>query len=170
VTYKGLAPIYEANEQKLLPIWLPWPGEQAQLAFSRPEAVPGETVTVRQVTYDTTLGSRHRTSDMKLDIDASMGTDFAVKLNQAADITSLTVGGQTIEPRRSDDHLLVPIPPGRQMVVVQWRTGTPLEASAAQEPVEWLAAALLRWLHWSWTQIIHGGAWRLKPRLQPTTA
>lgn len=141
VTYKGLPPIYEADEQKLLPIWLPWPGEQAQLAFSRPEAVPGETVTVRQVTYDTTLGSRHRTSEMKLDIDASMGTDLAVKLTPEADITSLKVGGQTIEPRRADDVLLVPVLPGLQMVVVQWRTGTPLQASAAQEPVELPVAA-----------------------------
>jgi hypothetical protein len=24
----------------------------------------------------------------------------------------------------------------------------------------WLAAALLRWLHWGWSQFSHGGGWK----------
>ncbi len=146
VKHEGLDPIYEPNEEQLIPVWMPWPGEQTRLEFTRPQAVRGETVTVQQVAYDTTLSSRHRTSLLKLDINASMGTDFPIRMGEKAEakqpeITSLTVGGQTIQPRYSDNRLLVPIPPGRQAVEVQWRTKTILDRVASQEPVQLPVAA-----------------------------
>ena len=146
VKHEGLNPIYEPNAQQLVPVWRPWPGEQVQLKFTRPEAVRGETVTVQKVMYDTTLGTRHRSSTLKLDIDASVGADFPIDIAASSEtgrpeITALTVGGQSIQPRYSDNRLLVPLPPGPQTVEVQWRTKMELERVTSQEPVELPVAA-----------------------------
>lgn len=130
VALPELSPVYEAQQQELVPVWHPWPGESITLTFSKPQAVSGEMVTVQQVRHEVSLGSRQRTSRMKVDVQCTLGTDFAISLNPEAEITSLKLGAQSIPARRVGEQLIVPLRPGKQTVDVAWRTDEPLQTVA----------------------------------------
>ncbi len=118
----GLAPVFENQQADLVPVWHPWPGEQVKLAFSKPTAISGDTVTVQHIEHTVSVGKRQSSSLLKLDINCSLGDDFHIDLNSEAEISSLTREGQSIPVRRDQGKLVVPVQPGRQSVEVAWRT------------------------------------------------
>jgi hypothetical protein len=130
VSFEGLAPIYEASEEKLIPVWRPWPGEGVTLAFGKPQAVIGETVTVQRVVHDTKLRPRQRDAKLTLQVESSLGTDFLVGFDSQADVSSLTVASQAVPVRRDGEQLIVPLRPGKQSVEVSWTTSEELQTTA----------------------------------------
>ncbi|MBP86625.1 MAG: hypothetical protein CMJ64_07915 [Planctomycetaceae bacterium] len=136
VTRTGLAPIFESQQQDLVPVWYPWPGEDAALSFSRPQAVMGDTITVQRVHHETTLGSRQRTTELKLELECSLGGDFSVKTSPNSEVSSVQVGGQVIPVRRDGEALIIPVQPGEQTVEIAWRTNEPMQTVVHVETVE----------------------------------
>jgi hypothetical protein len=136
----GLSPVFEAAEQNLVPVWHPWPGESVTLAFSKPEAVSGDTITVRRVSHEISLGSRQRTSRVTLNVEASLGDDFLVELDPAAEISSLRHDDREIPVRRDGSKLVVPVHPGSQTLNIEWRANEALQtvvhADKIRLPVE----------------------------------
>ena len=130
VSTDGLSPIYEVQEQKLVPVWRPWPKESVSLSFQQPEAVAGRTITVQRLTHETTLGSRQRTSKLSLQLECTLGRDFAIQLESGAEVSSITIDGQAIPIRRDDTAVVLPVQPGKQSVEVEWRTPKPLTVFA----------------------------------------
>lgn len=135
VAYTGLSPIFEVDEKKLIPVWKPWPGETTSLEFNKPFAISGPTITVKRVQHDITLSSRQRSTRVKVDIECSLGGDFAVTLPGDAEITSVEMDGQLIPPRRVDTDLIVPVHPGLQTVTIDWITDEVLGTVSGTEPV-----------------------------------
>ncbi|MDT8391711.1 MAG: hypothetical protein RRC34_14520 [Lentisphaeria bacterium] len=135
VELAGLAPIFESGEQNLMPVWHPWPGEHVDLSFSRPAAVPGQTMTVRRVHQTMSLGNRQRVGSLRLDIESSMGDDCVIGLAEAAEVSSLMVGERAIPVRRVDGNLVVPVRPGKQTVVIDWRRDEAIRTSVRTEPI-----------------------------------
>lgn len=131
----GLAPIFESDQQDLVPVWYPWPGEHVDLSFSRPVAVAGETMTVRQVHQEESLGSRQRSGSLRLDLESSLGDDVAMGLDKVAEVSSLMVNGRGIPVRRVDGKLVVPVQPGKQTVHVEWRRDTATTTWIRTEPI-----------------------------------
>jgi hypothetical protein len=128
--------VFEADQQNLIPAWHPWPGEDVTLTFSKPEAVRGDTITVRHVRHEVSLGSRQRTANLKLDVECSLASDFVTELDREAEITSLNLDGRVLPVRRDGAKLIVPLHPGKQSVEVAWRTSEPLTSVAAVGRVE----------------------------------
>src|SRR5205807_174481 len=116
VALAGIAPVFDSQQERLIPTWQPWPGEEVTLTFARPEAVSGETVTVQAVNHEVSLGDRQRTSKLKLDLECSLGSEFAIGLNPNAEITSLTLDGKLLPVRREGKNLLLSAHPGKQSV------------------------------------------------------
>ena len=108
VTLEGLQPIFEAEEQDLIPVWHPWPGESVSLTFNRPTAVIGDVITVQNVNHETTIGSRRRTSKLLLDLECSLASDFVVELDPQAEIYSLSMDDQHVPVQRNDANLIIP--------------------------------------------------------------
>jgi hypothetical protein len=131
VSHTGLAPVFQPNEQNLIPVWHPWPGESAALEFSKPAALSGETITVRRVTHAVSLGARQATSQLDLDIECSLGADFPIALDPQAEISGLSHDGRAIPVRRDGGRLIVTVHPGTQPVQVQWRSNIPLRSRAS---------------------------------------
>jgi hypothetical protein len=104
----------------MIPVWHPWPAEEVTLSFSKPQPVSGDIITVQQVDHSLTLGSRQRTTQLKLDVECSIGSDLILDIAPEADITSLNHDGQAIPVRRADRDLIIPVRPGRQSVEVTW--------------------------------------------------
>ena len=76
VAITGLAPVFEAGNPELVPVWQPWPGESVELTISRPEAVAGATVTVDEGSHEITLGRRQRSSSLDSDAAVQPGRGF----------------------------------------------------------------------------------------------
>ncbi|GAA5508530.1 hypothetical protein [Novipirellula caenicola] len=127
VSLDGLAPIFEPDEQTLIPVWKPWPGETVTIQFSRPIAVAGDTVTVQRADLTTTLGDRRRTNTLKIDLECSLANDFGITLAPESEITSLTLDQQSIPVQRVDGDLIIPAHPGRQTVEVQWSSAVAMD-------------------------------------------
>jgi hypothetical protein len=125
----GLAPTFEAREQNLVPVWHPWPGESVTLSFTKPDAVIGDTVTVRRVKHEISLGSRQRTSHLELNVEASLGDDFILELDPAVEVSSLKQDGRAIPVRRDGGRLIVPVHPGNQTLEVDWRLDKALQSA-----------------------------------------
>ena len=126
VTFSGLQPIFEQNTQELVPVWHPWPGESVQFQISRPEAIPGATVTVSNATHEMMLGKRQRVSKLTLSVRSSLAEDFLLELPAEAEITSLEQNGRSIPARRDNGKLIVPLQAGEASVAVAWKSNLPL--------------------------------------------
>jgi hypothetical protein len=135
ITMSGLAPVFESDAANLVPVWHPWPGEKVDLTISRPEAINGATVTVHNARDTVTLGARQRSSQLDLQLQCSLGEDFAIEIPAAADVTSLTQNGTPIPVRRDGLRVIVPLQPGEQTISAQWTTDTSLGLYAAVDQV-----------------------------------
>ncbi len=135
IDISGLAPIFDPGNPELIPMWHPWPGEHAELAISRPEAIPGATVTVNSVQHEISLGKRQRVSKLDLSIRSSLGEDFLVDLPAEAEITFLSQSGRAIPVRKEGTKLIVPLHPGEQLVSAGWKINQTLGFFSAAEQV-----------------------------------
>jgi len=135
VTISGLAPVFEPGNPGLVPVWRPWPGEGVSLAVSRPEAVPGVTITVEKAAQEVTPGMRQMTSNLTLGLRCSLGEDFLITLPAHAEVASLTLNGAAIPARMDGRNLIVPLRPGGQSVRVEWKTNVPLGLRSRVEEV-----------------------------------
>jgi hypothetical protein len=140
VAMTGLPPAFDVGNEDLVPVWQPWPGESVELSISRPEAVPGATVTVGKGSQTVTLGRRQRSSSLSLTLQCSLSEDFLVGLPAGAEKQTLTHNGRSIPVRTDGDKVIVPLQPGRQQVVVGWKNNMPLgfrtRAGEVRLPVE----------------------------------
>ncbi len=135
VKLAGLPPIFEAGVADLVPVWQPWPGESVQLAIGRPEAVAGATVTVRRAVHEIEAGDRLRKSKLTLALNCSLGEDFAITLPAAAEVTALTSNGKAMPVRKDGAKVILPLRPGEQNVVLEWKLAEPLTTVLRAEEV-----------------------------------
>ncbi len=135
VTLAGLPPTFEPTGADLIPLWQPWPGETVTLTLSRPEAIPGATVTVSRGTHTITLGQRQRTSQLDVALRCSLGEDFLIDLPADADITALTLDTKALPVRNDGTRLIVPLHPGEQQLSLSWKSNTSLAFRATGEAV-----------------------------------
>jgi hypothetical protein len=140
VALTGLNPIFESQEQALIPVWRPWPGESVKLDITRPESVAGPTMTIHRVHEEVSLGNRSRNTTLGLTLQCSMGDELVLKLNPDAEVTSVKSGERKIPLRREADTLIVPVQPGMQNLQITWKENRPLGVKAdltkLQLPVE----------------------------------
>jgi hypothetical protein len=136
VTISGLAPVFEPGNPDLVPVWHPWPGERVKLGISRPDAIPGATVTVEKSVHTVTLGMRQVTSSLNLGLRCSLGEDFSIALPSYAEVSSLTLNGAAIPVRMDSRNLIVPLRPGEQSVQVEWKSNAPLGVRSRVEQVK----------------------------------
>lgn len=103
------------------PEWRPWPGEEATVELTRPEGVPGQTLTIDQEDLEVRPGIR--TSDVKLTLHlrSSRGAQHTVTLPAGATLESLSLNGATQPIRQDGQKVTFPVVPGAQTAVLAWR-------------------------------------------------
>lgn len=159
VALEGIAPLYESTEGSLIPVWRPWPGESVTLRATQPEAIRGQTMTVREVAYATQLGGYQRSATLTLDVHASIGHEMSIELPADAEVTGLTSAGQRVPVRLKDRQVMVPVRPGEQSITLQWTAPRSLplraEVDGLRLPVESanvttsVAMPAQRWVLWA---------------------
>jgi hypothetical protein len=104
-----------------LPQWLPWPGEQVAIKVSRPSAVPGRTLTLDKAQLEVGPGLRQSHAKLTLELRASRGGEHRFTLPDGADFQALTINDKSPPIRPEKGVVTLPIVPGAQKVVVEWR-------------------------------------------------
>ncbi|HEY4220433.1 MAG TPA: hypothetical protein VGO62_03805, partial [Myxococcota bacterium] len=127
------SPVWHVEEQGIPPLhdevprgggaraWRPWPGEKLALAITRPEGVPGQTITIERTSEDVKPGLRSTDVTLTLDLRASRGGEHPITLPHGAELLSATINGAAQPLRPSGDKVTVPIVPGKQQVVLAVR-------------------------------------------------
>jgi hypothetical protein len=119
---EGIAPAHHQDASgNWLPQWRPWPGETVSLSLTRPEGVPGNTLTVESSRLQVNPGRRAVDVTLNLDIRSSQGGQHTLRLPQNAALQSALVDGRTQPIRQQGRNVTLPIRPGQQNWTLIWR-------------------------------------------------
>ena len=117
----GIDPLEHVQVGTWAPRWLPWPGEQVTLAITRPDAVPGQTVTIDQARLDWTPGRRLGEGSLGMVLRTSQGGQQAVTLPPGAKLQQVTIDGRQRPLQLRDGKVWLPLQPGAQSVMLSWQ-------------------------------------------------
>ncbi len=136
-TSEGIPVIHHQNRQgRWLPTWRPWPGEQVTLTVSRPEGVPGRTLTIDRSVLVVKPGRRATDATVDLVIRSSEGAQHTVSLPQRARLQSVTIGGKAQPIRQDGNRVTLPIVPGQQRIQLSWRTADSIRSRYIVPPLD----------------------------------
>ena len=121
MTYDGIAPLTRNTKGHLSPYFAPWPGETLSLHLTKPDSVPGNTLAIDQASITSQVGERSRTHQLKIKLRATQGGRHTITLAGANQLLSVTSNGGTLPLTLKDNKLNLPISPGEQNVVIEWR-------------------------------------------------
>jgi hypothetical protein len=102
--------------------WRPWPGEVVELEMSRPEAVPGPTLTLDRAALHVEPGLRATDARLELRLRASRGSQHEVTLPEGAELQSVAIDGELQPIRQVERKVVLPIRPGAHTATLAWRT------------------------------------------------
>ncbi|QIK37417.1 hypothetical protein GWK36_04825 [Caldichromatium japonicum] len=157
-----LAPIHAQGQgDGCLPQWRPLPGERLTLRLSRPEAVPGSTLTLDQVSLQVAPGQRGSDATLTLNARSTQGGTYRLHLPAGAELRTLSADGRALPlPATRTGWIDLPLVPGSQMLGLGWRSDRPLTLNFSpprpdlgQEAVNIRQSLHLpddRWVLWVW--------------------
>jgi hypothetical protein len=124
--FSGLSAIHHQDDTAhWRPQWKPWPGETLSVQISRPEALEGQTVTLQQVRLTQTPGRRYGLNALEMIVRTSHGGQQTIELPPRANLQSVRIDQQSLPVQQDGRWVTFPLQPGRQNVVVAWRSLTP---------------------------------------------
>lgn len=124
------------GEGQWSPEWRPWPGEQVTLNIMRPEGAPGATVTIDRSHLAITPGQRLSEAVLDLNIRASRGADHPLTLPPGATLTGVRINEVSQPLQQQGEQVVLPLTPGAQRVVVNWRSEQAMPARYATPIVD----------------------------------
>lgn len=184
VDAEGIPPVDRVQEGARLREWRPWPGEKLSLAIERPEGLEAATRTIDRARLTLAPGARATDASLSLSLRSSQGGQHVVTLPEAAELTSLDVGGEAQPLRQEGREVTLTLAPGAREVQLGWReprgvsalwrgSDVLLGAEAVNASVE-IAVPENRWLlyaygprlgpsvlFWSTLLVVVGLAWLL---------
>jgi hypothetical protein len=126
-SYSGLPFVHaEPVAGTKIPEWRPWPGEEGVVTLSRPDGVPGQSLTIDQSTVALRPGLRATDVTLSLTIRSSRGGDHTLLLPEGAQLESLSINNASQPIRQEDRKVKVPIVPGAQSLDLVFRVATGL--------------------------------------------
>jgi len=111
------------------PEWHPWPGETVALQVTRPEGLPGQTLTVDSSLLQVTPGRRATDVLLQVSLRSSRGGQHSLTLPEGATVQSVTINGTSQAIRQEGRTITVPLSPGTQEVNVAWRQADGIRSS-----------------------------------------
>ncbi|MES2041502.1 MAG: hypothetical protein V4495_27105 [Pseudomonadota bacterium] len=102
-------------------VFRPWPGETLAISIERPQAIPGQTLTIDESRLIVSPGSRATDYQLKLHLRSSRGGDYTLTLPEGAALQLVSINHQVRPLRANGRQLVLPVVPGAQDIEVQWR-------------------------------------------------
>ncbi|WAC07242.1 MAG: hypothetical protein OS130_13575 [Thermodesulfobacteriota bacterium] len=107
-----------------MPLWQPWPGEKVIITLSRPQAIPGSTLTIEEAKLDLTPGERYTNGELLFKVRTSKGGEHRVIVPADAKIMAVIINNKTQPIKREGKEVIIPLAPGLQRVEVKWQQPT----------------------------------------------
>ncbi|MBK9752571.1 MAG: hypothetical protein IPO88_03515 [Nannocystis sp.] len=101
--------------------WRPWPGERVALTVTRPQGVPGQTLTIDSATLSLDPGVRAVDARLELGLRSSRGGHHVVTIPPDALLQTVTINGQRQTIGQDGQLVRLPIEPGSQRIELAWR-------------------------------------------------
>ncbi len=134
VDAEGIPPVApDANPDADL-AFRPWPGESLKLKIERPQAIPGQTLTIDSSALTARPGSRVTDYQLSVVLRSSRGIDHNMILPPGAILKSVSINGQPRPIRASGRQVTLPIAPGKQQVELVWSVDQGMAASYTTLP------------------------------------
>jgi hypothetical protein len=102
------------------PQWRPWPGDSVTIRVTRPEAIPGQLVTIDDAKLELTPGERFNKAGLTLAIRTSQGGQHTLTLPPDARLQQVQINGKVQPIRQEARAVVVPLQPGTQKVSLEW--------------------------------------------------
>ncbi len=115
---------HQDNTGQWRPEWKPWWGEEASIRISRPEAIPGRSLTVDNVSLRHTPGKRISRSVLDMTVRSSQGGQHKITLPEGAKLQSVTISGRSQPISQQDRVVSIPVNPGSQDISLEWQKET----------------------------------------------
>jgi hypothetical protein len=137
VRFSGIPVIYHQQaDGQWQPQWRPWPGEQVQLAISRPRGIEGQTLTVDRSQLLLTPGKRATAAELTFTLRSSQGQQHGITLPDGAQLESVSIDGKALPIRQDGRDVTLPLKPGSQDIVLQWKQSHGIDWWFASPPVD----------------------------------
>jgi len=149
-----------------LPEWRPWPGEKAEVLLTRPDGVPGQTLTIDESTTALQPGLRATDVTVSLSVRSSRGGDHTLTLPEGAELESLSINGAAQPIRQDGRKVTVPVVPGAESLALTFREPTGIRTLFTSPAIDLGAPSVNATL----TLTMPGGRWLLftsGPRVGP---
>ncbi len=104
------------------PTWQPWPGESISINVKRPQAIPGQMVTIDSALLSMTPGLRSHESQLTIRIRASKGGQHQILLPDGADLQLVKINDKSQPIRQEGKKVTIPLQPGSQTIHLEWNT------------------------------------------------
>jgi hypothetical protein len=101
--------------------WRPWPGEQIALTVTRPQGVPGQTLTIDSATLNLAPGLRAVDARLMLALRSSRGGHHVVQIPEGALLQNVTFNGERQTIGQDGRQVRLPVEPGSQNIELSWR-------------------------------------------------
>ena len=123
VESRGIPEINQTRPSgKRYPEFHPYPGESLQLITSRPTGVQGPTMTITRSKRVITPGQRATETVLSFSITASRGMQHSLTLPPGIDLQKSLIDGRELPLQLENNRLIIPIKPGKQDVLLSWRS------------------------------------------------
>jgi hypothetical protein len=118
----GIPVVHQQQQGRRFPEWHPWPGESISLEVSRPEGVPGRTLTIDAAALRLQPGRRATDADLLIRLRSSQGVQHPLRLPDGAKLQSVSIDGRLLPVRQDERVVTVPLTPGAHRLKLTWRT------------------------------------------------
>jgi hypothetical protein len=137
VRFSGIPAVYhQQSSGQWSPQWRPWPGEQVQLAISRPRGIEGQTLTIDRSQLLVTPGKRATEAALSFTLRSSQGQQHAIRLPEQAQLESVTIDGSAVPIRQDGRRVTLPLKPGSQDIALQWKQAQGISWRFSSPPVD----------------------------------
>jgi hypothetical protein len=119
--YEGIPVVMHKHGNRWNPQWHPWPGEVVRLGISRPAGIEGQTITVDKSHLEVRPGQRATDCKLTLSVRSSQGGQHTIILPENVQLQEVRIGGKIQSIRQEGRNVPLPITPGLQKIVLQWR-------------------------------------------------
>jgi hypothetical protein len=121
VTTTGIPEVSQMNPAGLrFPEYRPHPGESLTMAISRPEGVPGPTLTIDSSLLHVTPGVRATDFNLHFALHASRGTRHSISLPGGSELQKVMLNDKEHPVQLNGSQLTLPIQPGNQQINISW--------------------------------------------------
>lgn len=101
--------------------WRPWPGEQVTLTVTRPQGVPGQTLTIDSASLQLQPGLRAVDAHLILALRSSRGGHHVLQIPEGALLQDVTINGARQTIGQEGRQVRLPVEPGSQTIDLSWR-------------------------------------------------